>query len=549
MKEVVLIACASKKLDTPALAADIYASSLFRLNLAYARLRKPDAIYILSAKYGLVGLTDLIEPYDETLNSMPASERRAWAARVRGQLENVADLQADRFVFLAGEKYRRDLVQYLSHTEAPTQGMRIGQQLQWLKSQTQGTPASGEPRKARAKNVVNHCPEVHALVRSLPRYQFPFDPQSLPENGIYLLFERGERAHGGERIVRVGTHRGHGKLRSRLQEHFLKENKDRSIFRKNLGRAMLAQRNDPFVEQWEWDLTTSEDKRNYADLLDKTRQAAIESEISARLRNSFSFSVIEVAGKESRMALEAALIATVAACPDCHPSQSWFGNYAPDARIRDKGLWQVQHLKGDPLTREQLDLIRVQVQSVHRDSAPPQHKIESPDSGSLSNKMEIPIMNDAALRTELLHLLTLRQAHMDFEDAVANFPADQINTRPPHTDYTFWHLLEHLRLAQRDILEYIIADTYRWPDFPGDLWPDREATTDLAGWQATIEQFMADRQALADRVADPDTDLFAPLPHSGDAKHTMVREINIIAAHNAYHTGELGILRQVMGLW
>lgn len=158
-------------------------------------------------------------------------------------------------------------------------------------------------------------------------------------------------------------------------------------------------------------------------------------------------------------------------------------------------------------------------------------------------------MNETTLRTELLHLLTVRQAHMDFEDAVANFPADQINTRPPHTEYTFWHLVEHLRLAQRDVLEYITARTYRWPTFPDDLWPAPDAVTDMAGWEASVADFLADRQALADLVTDPETDLFAPLPHSGELKHTVVREIHVIAAHNAYHTGELGILRQVMGLW
>lgn len=158
-------------------------------------------------------------------------------------------------------------------------------------------------------------------------------------------------------------------------------------------------------------------------------------------------------------------------------------------------------------------------------------------------------MNDQTLRTELINLLTVRQAHMDFEDAVAGFPTSHINTRPPQVDYTFWHLLEHMRLAQRDILDYITADAYRWPDFPDDLWPHRDAASDAAGWEATVEQFLADRQALADLVADPDTDLFAPLPHSGDLKHTIVREIHVIASHNAYHTGELGILRQTMKLW
>jgi len=156
---------------------------------------------------------------------------------------------------------------------------------------------------------------------------------------------------------------------------------------------------------------------------------------------------------------------------------------------------------------------------------------------------------DWELRTQLARLLTARQAHMAFEDAVADFPAGEINTRLPHCDYTFWHLLEHLRICQRDILDYIVSDDYIWPTFPDDLWPDRDATTDLAGWQQTIAAFLADRQQLVDLVTDPAVDLFAPLPNSGKHRHNILREINIIASHNAYHTGELGVLRQMLGLW
>lgn len=157
--------------------------------------------------------------------------------------------------------------------------------------------------------------------------------------------------------------------------------------------------------------------------------------------------------------------------------------------------------------------------------------------------------HDQELRTQLTALLTVRQAHMDLEDAVADFPPEHINTRPPNCTYTFWHLLEHLRICQRDILDYIRADDYEWLTFPDDLWPDPSTETDLAGWRRTVEQFLADRRALVAIIDDPNVDLFAPLPNSGEAKHTIVREIHIIASHNAYHTGELGILRQVMGLW
>lgn len=157
--------------------------------------------------------------------------------------------------------------------------------------------------------------------------------------------------------------------------------------------------------------------------------------------------------------------------------------------------------------------------------------------------------NDQELRHQLTRMLTARQAHMDFEDAVANFPWNHINTRPPNCDYTFWHLLEHMRICQKDILDYIQSDHYTWPKFPDDLWPDTASIIDPAGWQQTIEVFLADRQALAAIINDSGVDLFAPLPNSGKHLHNILREINIVASHNAYHTGELGILRGVMGLW
>jgi hypothetical protein len=138
---------------------------------------------------------------------------------------------------------------------------------------------------------------------------------------------------------------------------------------------------------------------------------------------------------------------------------------------------------------------------------------------------------------------------MDIEDAVAGFPEEAINARPPNCEYTFWHLLEHMRICQKDILDYIQSDDYEWPTFPDDLWPDGSAETDLAGWQRTVEAFIKDRQALVEIVNDPGVDLFAPLPNSGEHQHTVLREINIIASHNAYHTGELGALRGMMGLW
>ena len=153
------------------------------------------------------------------------------------------------------------------------------------------------------------------------------------------------------------------------------------------------------------------------------------------------------------------------------------------------------------------------------------------------------------LRRQLAALLSERQSHMDFADAVADFPEEAVNLRPQGVDYSFWHLVEHLRIAQRDILDYIEADDYRWPVFPDDYWPDLSGEAGPGAWAASVEAFLADRARLVEIVLDPGRDLFAPLPNSGERGHTIVREVHVVAAHNSYHTGELGILRGMLGLW
>ena len=156
--------------------------------------------------------------------------------------------------------------------------------------------------------------------------------------------------------------------------------------------------------------------------------------------------------------------------------------------------------------------------------------------------------DDQALRQQLANLMLKRQAHMLFEDAVADFPEAHINSQLPGVDYSFWHLLEHIRICQDDILDYIRNPNYEALDFPAGVWPAQDAVTDMAGWQETIRQFYADRQALVAIIEDPDTDFYTPIPHGWDG-HNILREIFIVADHNAYHIGEFAILRQVMNLW
>jgi len=194
----------------------------------------------------------------------------------------------------------------------------------------------------------DECTFVHQLTSDLERHNFPFDESKIPLNGIYVLFQKGELGHQQDRIVRIGTHTGDNQLRSRLKQHFLNENKDRSIFRKNIGRALLNKRNDPFLKFWEVDLTTKKAKEKHSHLIDFDYQQHVESQVSRYIQKNFSFNAFEVYGKEERLDIESKLIATVSWCEECNPSTAWLGNSSPKNRIVKSGLWQVNELYKTP---------------------------------------------------------------------------------------------------------------------------------------------------------------------------------------------------------
>lgn len=136
MKRIILISCANKKEPQRARAEELYDSPLFKKCLQYARRQKPDKVFILSAKHGLLELDEEIEPYDITLNNLTSGQVTAWADGVLQQLEKHADFQRDRFILLAGERYRKYPALYLASCEIPLLGMPIGKQLQFLTTHT-----------------------------------------------------------------------------------------------------------------------------------------------------------------------------------------------------------------------------------------------------------------------------------------------------------------------------------------------------------------------------------------------------------------------------
>lgn len=202
------------------------------------------------------------------------------------------------------------------------------------------------------------CRRIHDAAHQLDRFEFPYQPEKLPSNGVYLLFEEGERAHGGDRIVRVGTHRGEDQLPGRLEEHFLTENKDRSIFRKNVGRCLLNREDDPFLEEWDLDLTSREMRERHADDVDFDKQACVEGRVSNRIQDDFSFGVLRVADGDARKELEEQLVAAVSLCEQCGPSEEWLGRWSTRRKIRSSGLWQEHYVNKEEALPQSWDAIR-----------------------------------------------------------------------------------------------------------------------------------------------------------------------------------------------
>ena len=185
----------------------------------------------------------------------------------------------------------------------------------------------------------------------------------IPQNGIYILFEQGEAFDQMDRIVRVGTHTGNDQLQSRLYQHFVDENKDRSIFRKNIGRCFLNKESHPYLKIWELDLTTRDQRKTNAHLIDRIFQQQLEKRISRYIRNNMSFSVIELNNKTERLRLESRIVSTVSLCQKCKSSDDWLGRHSPKSRIRESGLWQVNELYKTPLNAEDMKKLKALIGS------------------------------------------------------------------------------------------------------------------------------------------------------------------------------------------
>lgn len=152
------------------------------------------------------------------------------------------------------------------------------------------------------------------------------------------------------------------------------------------------------------------------------------------------------------------------------------------------------------------------------------------------------------LREQLVRILDWEEAHVGFDDAVGDLPADKRGARPTGFEHTIWQLIEHMRIAQEDILDFCVNPHYvherKWPD---DYWPKQPAPPSAAAWDDAIASFGRDRDTLK-TVARDTKDLYAPVP-TGTANQTYIRAILLVTDHNAYHLGQIVAVRRALGAW
>ncbi len=348
MAIVGLISCVSRKRADATEARNLYSSPLFMKAREYVEIRC-DTWYILSAKHGLVSPTQVIDPYEETLNTKPRAEREKWAQKVWADLSRRLK-SSDHVIILAGKRYREFLVPLATNhgcaVEVPMEGLSIGRQLQWLSKQL--SQPSRENDLDRLYTALRSLESAFGGKRLLSNSN---GQQAWPESGVYFFFEPGEYRCGGDepRVVRVGTHgvsRGSkATLWNRLRTHRGTSsglgNHRSSIFRLHVGAALAAKTPSLAVASW--------GKGQVAEVNIRSKEEGLERAVSKYIGTmSILWLAIndEASPASDRAYLERNLIGLLVgkAGPVDLPSANWLGRFSPDERIRNSGLWNLNFL-------------------------------------------------------------------------------------------------------------------------------------------------------------------------------------------------------------
>jgi uncharacterized damage-inducible protein DinB len=151
------------------------------------------------------------------------------------------------------------------------------------------------------------------------------------------------------------------------------------------------------------------------------------------------------------------------------------------------------------------------------------------------------------LRDHLVRLLDWHEAHVAFDEAIDGVGPAHRSVTPPGLPYSPWQLLEHLRITQHDILDFCVNSRYKDKKWPDDYWPASTEPPSEAAWDESVASYVRDREALKQLVRDPKTDFYAKIAHG--TGQTYLREFLLVADHNAYHVGQIVLVRRLLGIW
>ena len=362
MRRIALVACVSKQNARPMPARDLYISDWFRKASAYAE-RTADQWYILSAKYGLVDPDTVIEPYDETVKTMPVAARQAWARQVLVQLSPSLK-RGDHLVILAGEAYREhllDLIRAIGYqVEIPMQGLPIGEQLRWLNEQLRSEPDRVESTGGRLDDVRRFYQNLDQLEARLGgrRVLGECDGRmEWPARGVCFFFEPGENrtsSGSGARVVRVDTHALKAGSKSTLwgclRQHrgtvAYGGNHRSSVFRRHVGAALIRRHRWPESMTGKWGQGSSASREV------RESENRLEKAVSWHTQHMpvLWLDVDDDPGPESvRGTIERNVIALLSnthsqEAPIDRPSDTWLGRWADREEVRRSGLWNVHHV-------------------------------------------------------------------------------------------------------------------------------------------------------------------------------------------------------------
>ena len=298
-------------------------------------LTDSESIFVISALHGLLSLDTVIDWYDYTLMGKSKKVKDAWGIKVAEQIKSRFNVNETMFIVIAGADYFVPLIPHLPNMEVPLKGVSMGYR-----------PAKVDELIKQAKNPLDAstCYKLHKLFNSMPRFKWDTISKIGFNSGIYIVFEDGETFYDMDRVVRVGTHRSDGRLLGRLKDHFYTENNDGSIFRKNIGRAILNKNKHPYLSVW-----TKSSSRNDSNF-NSAIQEKIEKQVTQYMRNNFSFICIPVETNTERARLEMGIIATLNKATDFVASPNWRGQYSSEREIVQSGMWLKEGLDDIPLS-------------------------------------------------------------------------------------------------------------------------------------------------------------------------------------------------------